>query len=380
MRKTGYATSTRADYGIVKDYLLELNSKREIDLGLMVTGAHLDEDYGNTVEEVRKDGVKIDFEAPIYIDTGSRAGILNSMSVCLRAFGEHFSRNSYDLLIILGDRYEMLMVAAAAAMNNIPILHLYGGEATLGNSDEFIRHSITKMSRYHFTSTAEHRRRVIQLGEKPENVHCFGALGAEKAFRHGQEKRSPASAGKYMVILFHPETATDMDAGAAAMELLAAVESFRGEYDLKFIGNNADINSGIIRDSIKAYCREKGCEYIVNLRIEDFHALLIGAACLVGNSSSGLIEAPSLGVFTVNIGDRQKGRTRGNSVIDVPCVREAIASGITRAIEMRSRGTEIFNPYFMAGSLEAFVRTTLEILQHPHPGPKEFFDIEFDVE
>jgi len=274
----------------------------------------------------------------------------------------------------------MLMVAAAAAMNNIPILHLYGGEATLGNSDEFIRHSITKMSRYHFTSTAEHRKRVIQLGEKPGNVHCFGALGAEKAFRHAQEITSPVPARKYMVILFHPETATDMDAGAAARELLAAVDRFRGEYGLKFIGNNADVNSGIIRDSVKAYCREKGCEYIVNLMIEDFHTLLRGAACLVGNSSSGLIEAPSLGVFTVNIGDRQKGRTRGNSVIDVHCSKEAIEAGIIRALELRSRGTEIFNPYFMAGSLEAYVRTTLDILQHPDGGPKEFFDIEFDVE
>lgn len=381
MKKVGYASSTRADYGIVKEYLLELSRHEGIDLGLLVTGAHLEGDYGHTAQELREDGIRIDAELRIDIDTGSRSGILNSMSLCLRAFGEHFARNSYDLIIILGDRYEMLTAATAAAMNNIPILHLYGGEATYGNSDEFIRHSITKMSRYHFTSTGQHRKRVVQLGEKPENVYNLGALGAERALRHCSGSEPRAAGGKqYMVILFHPETATDMDADAAVRELLAAVDSFRGEFDLKFIGNNADINSGIIRDRIKEYCRENGSDYIVNLRIEDFHTLLHGSSCFVGNSSSGLIEAPSLGVFTVNVGDRQKGRTRGSSVIDVPCRKEEIETGIRRALEMKRAGTVISNPYFRAGCLEAFVETTISILGHLDSGPKEFFDIDFDID
>lgn len=380
MKKIGYATGTRADYGIVKGYLLGLNGHEDIDLDILVTGTHLENDYGHTVDEIRLDGLRIGLEAPIEINTADRAGILNSMSICLRSFGEHFSRNRYDLVIILGDRYEMLMAAAAAAMNNTPILHLYGGEATFGNSDEFIRHSITKMSRYHFTSTDEHRKRVVQLGEDPSRVYSLGALGAENALLNAEKTGKPATAVRsYIVILFHPETATNMDAAAAAGELLAAVDSFRDEYDLKFIGNNADISSEIIRDSINQYCREKGCEYIVNLRNEDFHALLHNAACFVGNSSSGIIEAPSLGIFTVNIGDRQKGRTRGNSVIDVPCRKGSIAEGIRRALGMKEEGVGIFNPYYRAGCLEAYVRTTEDILRHLDCGPKEFFDIVFDL-
>lgn len=380
MKKIGYATGTRADYGSVKGYLLRLNGNEDIDLGILVTGTHLENDYGHTVDEIRMDGLRIDLEAPIEINTADRAGILHSMALCIRSFGEHFSRNRYDLVIILGDRYEMLMVAAAAAMNNISILHLYGGEATFGNSDEFIRHSITKMSRYHFTSTDEHRKRVVQLGEDPARVYSLGALGAENALVNAEEiKKSPAAARGYIVVLFHPETATEIDVAAATGELLAALDCFRDEYDLKFIGNNADISSEIIRDSMKTYCREKGCEYIVNLRNEDFHALLHNAACFVGNSSSGIIEAPSLGVFTVNIGDRQKGRTRGNSVIDVPCSRGSIVEGINRALSMKKEGVSIFNPYFRAGCLEAYVRTTEDILCHMDTGPKEFFDIVFDL-
>ena len=380
MKKIGYATGTRADYGIVKEYLLGLKLLEDADLGVLVTGTHLENDYGYTVDEIRRDGIRIDFEAPISIDTEHRAGILNSMSLCLRSFGEYFSRNRYDLVIILGDRYEMLMVAAAAAMNNIPILHLYGGEATYGNSDEFIRHSITKMSRYHFASTAEHRKRVVQLGEDPSRVYYLGALGAENAILNAEKIRmSPAAVKGYIVILFHPETATGMDVGAAVGELLAGVDCFRDEYELKFIGNNADINSEIIRDRIKQYCREKGCEYIINLRNEDFHALLHNSACFVGNSSSGIIEAPSLGVFTVNIGDRQKGRTRGNSVIDVSCRKESIAEGISKALLMKSKGVSIFNPYYRAGCREAYVQTTADILRHMERGPKEFFDVNFNL-
>jgi len=381
VKKVGYASSTRADYGIVKEYLLELNKDEALELGLLVTGAHLEEEYGSTAEEIRADGIRIDLEVPIGIDTSNRTGILNSMSVCLRSFGEHFGRNRYDLVIVLGDRYEMLTVAAAAAMNNIPILHLYGGEATYGNSDEFIRHSITKMSRYHFTSTAEHRKRVLQLGENPADVYCLGALGAERALRHLEGKKRQAEAGRgYMVILFHPETATNMDPNAAARELLEALDSFRGDYDLKFIGNNADVNSKFIRDRIKEYCSEYGCDYMVNLRMEDFHALLFNSECFVGNSSSGLIEAPSLGVFTVNVGDRQKGRTRGNSVIDVPCRKDDIADGIRKALAMKLQGTSISNPYYRAGCLDAHVKATAGLLRRLDRRPKEFFDIDFNVD
>lgn len=378
MKKLGYATGSRAEYGIVREYLIELNKNKDIDLEMLVTGTHLERDYGYTINDIQNDNIKINCEIPISINTINNSTILNSMSICLREFGKYFNDNKYDLLIILGDRYEMLMVAIAAAMNNIPILHLHGGEITLGNYDEFIRHSITKMSKYHFTSTDSYKKRVIQLGENPDNVYYLGALGAENAFKNICEKDMKFRyEKKYMVILFHPETMTDVDENLEINELLEALDEFKDEFDLKFIGNNADTSADIIKRQITNFCNKNNCEYFINLRSEEFHKLLYNATCFVGNSSSGIIEAPSLNVFTVNIGDRQKGRIRGNSIIDVKCKKDDIVKGIYKAIDMKDKNIRIINPYYKANCLELYIEKTIEILNKTNNEPKEFFDIDF---
>jgi UDP-N-acetylglucosamine 2-epimerase (non-hydrolysing) len=379
MKKVGYVTGSRAEYGIMRRYLQELNQHKDIDFGLLVTGTHLEKEYGYTVDDIKNDNIEINCEIPIGINTTGNAGILNSMSICLREFGKYFTENKYDLLIILGDRYEMLMVATAAAMNMIPILHLHGGEITLGNYDEFIRHSITKMSKYHFTSTDEYRKRVIQLGENPDNVYYLGALGAENALQNIRNNDVQfKNEKKYMVILFHPETATNIDENLEINELLAALNCFKDEYNLKFIGNNADTNADIIKKRIITYCNENDCEYFVNLKNKDFHHLLYKASCFIGNSSSGIIEAPSLGVFTVNIGDRQKGRIRGNSVIDVGCKKDSIVAGAHEAINRKNK-IKIINPYYKNNCLNLYVETTIDILNHIDNQPKEFYDIVFPL-
>lgn len=378
MKKLGYATGSRAEYGIVREYLIELNKNKDIDLEMLVTGTHLERDYGYTINDIQNDNIKINCEIPISINTINNSTILNSMSICLREFGKYFNDNKYDLLIILGDRYEMLMVAIAAAMNNIPILHLHGGEITLGNYDEFIRHSITKMSKYHFTSTDSYKKRVIQLGENPNNVYYLGALGAENAFKNICEKDMEFRyEKKYMVILFHPETMTDVDENLEINELLEALDEFKDEFDLKFIGNNADTSADIIKRQITNFCNKNNCEYFINLRSEEFHKLLYNATCFVGNSSSGIIEAPSLNVFTVNIGDRQKGRIRGNSIIDVKCKKDDIVKGIYEANDMKDKNIKIINPYYKANCLELYIEKTIEIVNKTNNEPKEFFDIEF---
>ena len=379
MFKVGYATGSRAEYGIVRRYLIELNKNENIDLGLLVTGTHLEEAFGNTIDEIKYDGIKIDCTIPININTSNNAYVLNSMSICLRDFGKHFNENKYDLLIILGDRYEMLSVAIAAAMNNIPILHLHGGEITLGNYDEFIRHSLTKMSKYHFTSTEDYRRRVIQLGENPNRVYYVGALGAENAIKNISENSKYKDEYKYMVILFHPETLTNVDESDQISTLLDSLGEFKDEYKLKFIGNNADTNSGIIKKKILDFCENNKCQYIVNLVNDEFHNLLHNATCFIGNSSSGIIEAPSLGTYTVNIGDRQKGRIRGNSVIDVKCEKESIIQGIYEAIDMKNKNIKINNPYYKEKCLSSYVELTLNILNNIDNEPKEFFDADFDI-
>lgn len=380
MYKVGYATGSRAEYGIVRKYLLELNKNEDIDLGVLVTGTHLENEFGYTIDDIKKDGLKIDCEIPIEINTSDNAHVLKSMAICLCDFGKYLSENKYDLLIILGDRYEMLSVASAAAMNTIPILHLHGGEITLGNYDEFIRHSITKMSKYHFTSTESYRKRVIQLGENPDNVYYLGALGAENGIKNINENSKYKYEKKYMVILFHPETVTSVDESEQVSILLEVLTKFKQEYKLKFIGNNADTNADVIKKKILEFCEDNDCEYIVNLVNAEFHNLLHNADCFVGNSSSGIIEAPSLGTFTVNIGDRQKGRIRGNSVIDVRCEKNSIENGINKAIEMNQKNVKINNPYYKENCLNSYVETTIDILNYIDNKPKEFFDIDFNVD
>ena len=177
--KIAFVTGSRADYGIMRRFLSLMNQDSEIELDILVTGALLSDTYAHQVDMIYKDGFNVKAEIEVPLDSTSNAKILHTMAVTLDKFAVFFDENKYDLLIILGDRYEMLSVAEAAAMQRIPILHIHGGEATFGNYDEFIRHAITKMSVYHFTATEEYRKRVIQLGENPNCVFNLGALGAE---------------------------------------------------------------------------------------------------------------------------------------------------------------------------------------------------------
>ena len=200
---------------IFQRFLRLVDDDKEMRLSILATGALLDDRFGYQVELIYQDGFHVDGEIKIPINTASDLGVIHAMAVAQDQFAEYFSGNVVDLLLILGDRYEMLSVAVAAAMQRVPILHIHGGEATFGNYDEFIRHAITKMSIYHFTTTDEYRNRVIQLGEAPERVFCLGALGAENCM-YIEEGNVPdiikaLSGKKYFVILFHPETLTNVD-------------------------------------------------------------------------------------------------------------------------------------------------------------------------
>ena len=303
------------------------------------------------------------------------------MSIALSEFGAYFDQINYDLLIMLGDRYEMLSVAIAAAMYNIPILHIHGGEATYGNYDEFIRHSITKMSRFHFTASEEYRERVIQLGENPEYVFNMGALGAENCLTIDKSKVERTvrqlSICRYFVVLFHPETLTSNSAECQICNLLKAIERFP-QYFFVFIGSNADTHSEVIRKHIQFFIgRHDNAIYYENLNSDSYHYLLQQSLGLIGNSSSGIIEAPSLGIYTVNIGERQRGRIRGNSVLDVVCSCEEIAWAIETVIN-KKRPLKVCNPYYKKGALENYLRKTKEILnkvEDIRKKPKEFYDL-----
>lgn len=376
--KIAYATGSRADYGIVRNYLNYLNQDKNIHLDILVTGALLEEKYGSGYTLIENDGFNIASKIPLHLDSTSNVDIIRSMSIALEKIGEYFENNHYDLLIILGDRYEMLSVAIAGAMNRIPILHIHGGEITLGNYDDFIRHSITKMSHYHFTSTEEYRNRVIQLGENPENVFYIGAMGSENCktinINNVPEKITNLTPKKYFVVLFHPETLTDHSPDKQIKELLSSIDEFINNYLFVFIGSNADTGSNAIRDEIKKYVlTHNNTIYFENLHPDAYHYLLKHSIGLIGNSSSGIIEAPTLGAYTINIGDRQKGRVRGTSVFDVECVKEKI-SNIIQFVIGKDKHKEFSNPYYKGNSSKEAYILTLDILNRKST-LKSFYDI-----
>ncbi|WP_242986661.1 MULTISPECIES: UDP-N-acetylglucosamine 2-epimerase [Ruminococcus] len=384
MHKVAFVTGSRADYGIMRNYLKLMHEDETFDLKILATGALLDNTYGHQVDLIYQDGFDVAVEIPIDLDSSSNCTILHSMSIALDCFADYFSKVSYDLLIILGDRFEMLPVAIAASMQKIPILHVHGGEATFANYDEFIRHAITKMSLFHFTSTEEYRRRVIQLGEDPERVFNLGALGAENCL-YIDEKNVPQEIidlpeKQYFVVLFHPETLTTSSEAEQVTELLSAI-CRKSTYKYVFIGSNADTNSNIIRDKIKKYVEEHdNADYYENLHTDAYHYLVKHSVCLIGNSSSGIIEAPSLGVYTINIGKRQDGRVRGNSIIDVECDAKKIEDAMAHVLTIKGNAFPI-NPYYQENSAQKYYKATQTILSKLlriyGQKPKIFYDISF---
>ena len=378
--KVAYISGTRADFGIVRRYLSYLSDDEAIDFSVLVTGAHLEKTYGYTVDDIRADGFFVEEEFPIGINTENTACVIESMSRALRLFGEYFQEHKYDLLIVLGDRYEIMAASIAAAMQKIPLLHLHGGEQTLGNYDEFIRHSITKMSNFHFTSTEDYRRRVIQLGERPDRVFYMGALGAENCHKINlaqvDERVLKLPCKKYFTVVYHPETLTDGNVELQAINLLSALDSFSSEYGFVFIGSNADTGASRISMLFQRAARE--CDnflYFESLTSDSYLHLVKNSIALIGNSSSGIIEAPSLNTYTVNIGKRQDGRIRSGGVIDIDCSKESIERAIREVLDKVKAGICFDNPYFKPDCAENYYKKTKEILSIKDNSPKVFYDL-----
>lgn len=388
MKKILYITGSRAEYGIVKRLLSRLNDDPNIDLYIAATGMHCDHTYGKTINIIEEDGFTIDISIDIRINTSSNAHILKSMAICLQSFGEYFQYNSYDAVMVLGDRYEIFSATIAAAMHNIPLIHIHGGEKTLANYDEFIRHSITKMSKLHLTSTEEYRNRVIQLGEDPAHVFNIGSLGAENVSSlrlpqlHEMEARYGVFSRPYYVVLFHPETLATQSIEDQIDELLFAIDSYKESHEFIFIGNNADTGSNIIREKIDVFCKRNHFRNFVSLSTEEYLALNKYSCGLIGNSSSGLIEIPSLKVPTINIGDRQKGRVRGNSVISVPINSQEIIAAIrlTCDQEFLDRLQDFDNPYMKENTLDNSISIIKNYMNLSQQNFKNFYDLPFSSE
>ena len=334
-------TGSRAEYGLLYWTIREIAADPFLELQLAVTGTHLEPAFGMTVRQIEADGFMIDAAVPMNLVDRSSVGIARSMSAGLTGIAEALERLKPDVLVLLGDRFEVFAAAAAAMVGGVPIAHIHGGESTEGAIDEAIRHAVTKMAHLHFVAAAAYRDRVVQLGESPDRVFVVGAAGLDNVASLNLPDRAALDqmlgvrlGDGYLVVTYHPVTLQQQSSTAAVTELLAALDDFPDRQVL-ITGSNADPGSDPVRETIAAYADARPAR--VHFRESLGQRLYLGAmkhaAAVVGNSSSGLIEAPALGVPTVNLGDRQRGRLRAGSVIDCREERDTIVSAIQRALD-----------------------------------------------
>lgn len=335
MKKLAVLTATRAEYGQLSPIIKKLKQNPDIDVRVVATGAHLSPEFGMTVNEIINDGIEIDKEIEILLSSDTPVSVSKAMGLALISFSEYFNELKPDALMVLGDRYETLAVCIAAMNARIPIIHLYGGEATEGAIDDAVRHSITKLSSLHFTATDIYKNRVIQMGENPDNVYCVGAMGVENAMKIDilSKEELEASLGvklgdKYAVLTFHPVTLENNSAEKQVEELISALDKYP---DITFLCTkaNADANGRIINERLADYSSKRNNLFLFDsLGVKRYISAVKHSCFAIGNSSSGLIEIPSLHVPTVNIGNRQKGRILADSVVCCEPTEASIVAAI----------------------------------------------------
>ncbi len=378
-------TATRAEYGLLRPLIVKMKECREFDVSVAVTGMHLSPEFGLTYREIEADGITIDKKIEILLSADTSSAISKSMALALIGFSDYFRENPFDAAVILGDRYEMLAVACAAMNARIPIIHLYGGETTEGAVDEEIRHAITKLSYFHFTSTEEYRKRVIQMGENPDRVFCVGALGVENALqmdflsKEELEKELQFSLERpFVLVTFHPVTLEAETAGIQMRELLDALDEFQ-DWGFIMTRANADAGGRIINQMMEEYAGSReNVRVYKSLGSVRYLSAMKYCRMVIGNSSSGLIEVPSFGIPTINIGDRQRGRVQAESVVNCIPRKEAILAAIRKADteEFRRKIRMVKNPYGTGNTSEEMVRILRERLCGMQIDlKKKFFDV-----
>ncbi len=382
MRRICVVTGSRAEYGILSGLMRAIKNEPDLTLQIIATNQHLSKLQGETYKEIENDGFTIDYK--VYMaDDGSpdnAYAIAKSISRGVSGFAEAFDALKPDLLLILGDRYEMLAVASTALIYKIPIAHLHGGEITEGAFDDAIRHAITKMSHLHFTSTEAYRKRVIQLGEQPDRVFNVGALGVENVLKNDFMSKEEIEQSlrfrltdKCFLCTYHPVTLSNMSSELQVMNLLSALDDYE-DYHIIFTYSNSDTNSQIIIKRIQEYVdRNEGrCMFIPSLGQRRYFSALKYVTAVIGNSSSGIIEVPSFGIPTLDIGDRQKGRITADSVIHCGYSTEMIKEGLDKVVTCGKKAID--NPYYKEGTCDVVLNVIktypLEDLVQKH-----FYDI-----
>ena len=385
MKKICIVTGTRAEYGLLKPVIEKVHNSDSLELQLVVTGMHLSPEFGLTYQEIERDGYPITSKIEMLLSSDTSVGITKSMAVALMGFAECFENNKPDMVVILGDRYEMLMVATAAMIARIPISHIHGGELTEGLIDEAIRHSITKMSFLHFTATEEYRRRVIQLGEQPERVFNIGALGVEniKTISLLAKEELENAVGfklkrKMIMVTYHPVTLDNLSAKQQFSNILCALDEYK-DYFIIFTKANSDTDGRIINHMIDEYVHVNSDRSIAFTSLGQLRYLSILPFCsfVLGNSSSGLIEVPSFKIPTINIGDRQRGRVCSDTVCSCGSSLEEIKTAIDTVTseEWKRRVAVSDNPYEGKNTSQQIVNIMEDVLNRGIDIKKMFYDM-----
>ncbi len=364
-RKICVVTGTRAEYGLLRWVMEGIRQSPGLELQVIATGMHLSPEFGLTYREIEKDGFVIDRKVEMLLSSDTSTGVTKSMGLGLIGFGEALQQLQPDLMLVLGDRFEIFSAVAAALIARIPVAHLHGGEATEGAFDEAIRHSITKMSHLHFVAAEEYRKRVIQLGEAPESVFLVGGLGIDniKKLTLLDRPALEASLGfnlgrKNLLVTFHPVTLENATSAMQMAELLAALEALDDTH-LIFTMPNADTGGRELIDMVQQYVADHpNAHAYTSLGQMRYLSCIRHVDGVVGNSSSGLIEVPSFGKGTINIGDRQRGRLMAESVINCDPNRQSIAAALQRLYSptFQTRIKTVWNPYGEGGASEKIVQ------------------------
>lgn len=384
-RKVAVVTGSRAEYGLLYWLIKEISADADLSLQLVVTGTHLSKDFGATYQQIEQDGFVIDAKVDMQLISDKPAAIVKSMGLGLAGFAEAYETLNPDLLVVLGDRFEILAAVQAALIIKIPVAHIHGGEITEGAIDDSIRHAITKMSHLHFTAAESYKNRVIQLGEEPENVFNVGAIGLDYIKRSELLSRAELEKDlnikfkeRNFLITYHPVTIKKEATHEGLLPLLEALDTFE-DVNLIFTGSNADEGGRKINQLIKEYLAERpGRGYVfTTLGSKRYLSMLKEIDLVLGNSSSGLIEAPAFNVATVDVGEREAGRLRASSIVHCAENKNDIIAAIKKALSENFQVSlkNIDTPYGQGGASQAILNV-IKSAKLPALIKKRFHDVE----
>ncbi|MEC7310059.1 UDP-N-acetylglucosamine 2-epimerase [Vibrio crassostreae] len=387
MRKICVVTATRAEYGLLKCLLEDIQNDSVLELQLISTGSHLSPEFGLTNQQILDDGFVVNKTVEILLSSDTPVGVSKSMGLAQISFSEAFDELKPDIVVILGDRYELIPIVSAANIARIPVAHLSGGELTEGAIDELIRHAVTKLSQLHFTAMDEYSTRVIQMGEQPERVFTVGEVGLDNLLRmqlmskdEFENSISCKLKERNLLFTYHPETTQDIaEVEKDFREILSALDTLEHTLVI-FTKANADVGGRLINKMIDKYVAENTEKAIAFTSLGQLRYLsaLQYMDAVVGNSSSGIVEAPSFKLATINIGNRQKGRVRANSTIDVSVNKADLTSALAEvyAPEFMASLKHIVNPYGRGNSSEKVVQT-LKTVELSSLKTKQFYDVKY---